>query len=113
MRLLGSNVPLFSGLPPLRKMIMPTEDPDWRDRLRAALAAADQATGGSYSIWYVEYARPAGTFPGSIAEVVCERHRKTEQFFREDAFTATVTRYVPGRDGPGPGSLSPRTQPGS
>lgn len=97
-RLLGTSRPLFAGSPPVRRMVPPTQDPDWPALVRTAVGRAAEASAGEYSVWLIEFGLPAEPTPGSIQAVLGEGHRRAETCFRSDARTATVTRYVPGRE---------------
>lgn len=94
-RLLSTGRPTFAGSPPVRKMVLPGDDAEWPMRLRAAIAVANEASGGHYSVWLIEFGIPMGPAPGNIAGVLSEQHWQSEQFFREDSYGTTATRFVP------------------
>jgi hypothetical protein len=94
-RLLSTGWPLFAGSPPVRRMVPPGDDAEWPMRLRAAMLRAAEESGGDYSVWLIEFGIPMGAAPGNIAGVLSEQHWQSEQFFREDAYGTTATRFVP------------------
>lgn len=94
-QVLGTSVPLVAGSPPARKVIWATEDPHWRARLNAALAHADAASAGAYSVWFVQAGLMEGPAPGNIPELLCQHHRQVEVFSYDDERAIMGARYVP------------------
>jgi 4-amino-4-deoxy-L-arabinose transferase-like glycosyltransferase len=91
-QLLGDSVPLYSGFPARRRMTTLDVDPQWRERLRAAISATRAASGGQYSVWCIELISPV---PDEMPEILSEEHVATERFTPATKKSISALRFVP------------------